>query len=239
MKASHEAASRRPDRRGRCRDFLKPAATLAAAIHLAGCASTGLLTDQEKAAVTGGGKSVVLVRVTASMIENRQAFEPFRDSLADGNISFGIGSFETGGVPVRSGSQRFPTPEARKQGWICFILPRGTCYLSVYPPRRTDAFTYDRRLKNVPRWRIDVPENALLVYAGTMNLTGKSDWLIGGGRVMNSIHHEETTVRNEQALAEKVASECFAEFGRMKVSLMRRHEGGPVILRAPVPADAR
>lgn len=238
MKTYHEAASSHPDRRGKCRDFLKLAAALIATVHLTGCATTGTLTAPEKAAVVHGEKSIVLLRVACG-IGFRKAYEPFGHILLDDNVSFGIGTFETGGVPLRSVSQRFPSPESRKQGWTCFVLPRGTCYLSVYPPRRTNILTYESAQKNAPRWRIDVPANAGIVYAGTMHLTGGSDWLIGGGRIMSSIHHQKTTVVNEQKLAAKVASECFPEFGRIHVSPMRRHEGGPVILRAPLPAGAR
>lgn len=224
--------------RGGPRGILKLAAVLASVVYLAGCASTGLLTDPEKAAVAGGEKTIVLLRVTCTL-ENQRAFEPFRGMIADDNISFGLGAFETGGVPVREWSQRFPSAESRKQGWTYFVLPKGTWYLAVYPPRRTDVFTYDRSLKDAPRWRIDVPGNAGVAYAGTMHLTGKSDWLIGSGRIMNSIHHEATTVRNERNLAGKIASECFPGIGRMQVALMRRHAGGSLILRSPVPAGTR
>ena len=130
MKASHEAVSRRPDRRGRCRDFLTLAAALAATAYLAGCAATDTLTEPEKAAVVHGEKAIVLLRVACG-IEDQKAYEAFGNSLVDDNVSFGIGTFETGGAPLRSGSQRFPSPESRKQGWTCLVLPHGTSYLSV------------------------------------------------------------------------------------------------------------
>lgn len=242
MKTSAEAASRHPVRhirnlaamRGKRHGFLRFTAALAAAAQLAGCASTGKPTERENAAVLGGERTIVLLRVVCA-IENQQAFEPFASSLVDDNVSFGLGTFETGGVPVRSSSLRFPSPASRNQGWTYFVLPHGTCYLAVYPPRRTGAFAYDRSLINTPRWRIDIPQGAGLVYAGTLHLTGKSDWLIGGGRIMNSIQHAATTVGNEQARAGKIAAECFPELGRMQVALMRRHEGGPVILKSPLP----
>jgi len=168
---------------------------------LVGCASTGLPTVKERTAVGAGERAIVLLRVQCT-IESQQPYEAFSYSLMDDNVSFGLGSFETGGEPERLALLRFLSPESRKNGWTYFVLPHGIHYLAVYPPRRTDVFTYERGIRNAPRWRIDIPQDAKLVYAGTLRFTGESDWLLFGGRILRSIRIDEMGVTNDEELAQ-------------------------------------
>jgi hypothetical protein len=225
------------DGRRRPEDFLKLASMLALVVHLVGCAFTNLPTATEKTAIGAAEKAIILLRVECT-IENQQPYEPFDFSMVDDNISFGLGTFETGGEPKRLvPMHRFLSPESRQSGWTYFVLSPGTYYLAVYPPRRTDTFTYQHSLQYAPRWRIDIPKNARLVYAGTVHLTGESDWLLFGGRIMRSI--QEISVRNDEDLAGKISSKYFSDIGPMDVALMRRHESEPIILRSPLPAFNR
>ena len=201
--------------------------------HLAGCASTGLPTMEEKTAVGASEKAVVLLRVECS-VEERQPYEAFSHAVMDDNINFGLGSFETGGEPRRLALLRFLSPESRKDGWTYFVLPHGVHYVAVYPPRRTDLLTYERSLKNAPRWRLDVPPGARLVYAGTLRLTGESISLLFGGRMMTSIRTGEMSVANDEELARKLLAEEFPGLGEVQ-SVLLRPQQGPVILRAPLP----
>ncbi len=168
--------------------------------HLVACASTGSLTAEEGTAVGAREKAIVLLRVQPT-IENRQPYEAFSHALMDDNISFGLGSFDTGGEPKRVAGLRFLSPESRKNGWTYFVLPHGTHYLAVYPPRRTDVLTYARGIKDAPRWRIDIPPDARLVYAGTLRVVGTSDSLLVGGRIMRSMRTDEMSVTNEEEIA--------------------------------------
>jgi hypothetical protein len=211
---------------------------LALIIQLVGCASTGLPSARERRAMSVGDKAIVLLKVECT-IENQQPYEPFSSSMVADNISFGLGSFETGGEPKQSETLRFLSPESRHTGWTYFVLPQGTYYLAVYPPRRTDLSTYQRSLENAPLWRIDVPENAKLVYAGTLHLTGDSDRLLFEGRIMRSIWGGQATVTNDHELARRLFAEYLPEMGEVQVVLMQRHEGGPIILRSPLPAPTK
>ncbi len=205
--------------------------------HLVGCASTGLPDAKERAAVDAGEKAIVLVRLQCT-IENRQPYEAFSHLLMDDNISFGVGSFRTGGEPERLALLRFLSPESRRNGWTYFVLPHGTHYLAIYPPRRTDVFTYMRETKNAPRWRIDVPQDARLVYAGTLQVSGTSDSLLVGGAIMRSIRTEETSVTNDEALARELLSAEFPDFGEVRTVLLRPQRG-PTILHSPLPSPTR
>lgn len=201
--------------------------------HLVGCSSTGLPSAGEQAEVSAGAKAVVLLRVQCT-IEGERSYEPFGFSMVDDNVSFSLGSFETGGEPRQTGMLRFLSPESRRNGWTYLILPHGTHYLVVSPPRRTDVFTFETMMKRAPRFRIDVPARAKLVYAGTLRLEGESDWLLTGGRIMKSIRADEMRIVNEQALARQLAAGHFPGAGELQTVLMRRHEGS-VILSSPLP----
>lgn len=205
--------------------------------HLVGCTSTGpgSPSARETKAVGAGEKAIVLLRVRCT-IESQQPFEPFGNSLDDDNVSFGLGSFETGGEPERV-PLRFLSPESRKNGWTYLVVPHGVHYLAVYPPRRTDVFTYARAIKGAPRWRIDIPQGARLVYAGTLRLAGTSDGLLFGGRIMRFIRTDEMSVGNEEELARMLLTKEFPGFGETRTVLMRLQQG-PTILRSPLPSPA-
>lgn len=205
--------------------------------HLVGCASTGLPTMKERTAVGAGEEAIVLLRVQCT-IESQQPYEAFSYALMDDNISFGLGSFKTGGEPERLALLRFLSPESRKNGWTYFVLPQGIHYLTVYPPRRTDVFTYERGIRNAPRWRIDIPQDAKLVYAGTLRFTGESDWLLFGGRILRSIRIDEMSVTNDEELAHQLLTEEFPGFGEAQTVLLRLQQG-PTILRSPLPSKTK
>lgn len=201
--------------------------------HLVGCASSGLPAGEESSAVGAGEKAIVLLRVVCT-VENQKSYEPFSHSLAEDNISFGLGSFETGGEPKRLAALRFLSPESRKDGWTYFVIPHGIHYLAVYPPRRTDFLTYERGLKQAPRWRMDIPPNARLVYVGTLRIGGESSPLLFGGRIMNSIRTDDMSVTNDEEQARELLIEAFPRFGAVQTELLRLQQG-PTILRSPLP----
>jgi hypothetical protein len=238
MKQSPRMQSRQ--RLARQRSGVNVVSLFSAAIFvscLLGCASTGLPTVKERTAVGAGEKAIVLLRVQCT-IESQQPYEAFSYSPMDDNISFGLGSFETGGEPERLALLRFLSPESRKNGWTYFVLPHGIHYLAVYPPRRTDVFTYERIIRNAPRWRIDIPQDAKLVYVGTLSFTGESDWLLFGGRILRSIRIDGTSVTNDEQLAHKLLTEEFPGFGEAQTVLLRLQQG-PTILRSPLPSQTK
>ena len=223
----------KPVMRGNDGGILKLLSCLALAVHLAGCASTSPPSATEQASVSAGEKAVVMLRVLCA-IEDGRSYEPFGSSLVDDNVSFAIGSFETGGEPRQTGVLRFLSPESRRDGWTYFILPHGTHYLAVCPPRRTDVFSYDAMVKKLSRYRIDVPRGARLVYAGTLRIEGESEALLTGGRIMNEIRSSSTRIVIESSFARELAARHFPDLGALQTVPTRRQEG-PVILSAPLP----
>lgn len=236
----HRPASTATERTARQKPFAVVFVLLLASmllVSLAGCSSTGAPTAQERGAVASGGKAVVLLRVRCT-VENDQPYEPFSHVIGDDNVGFGWGSFETGGVPERGATPRFLSPQSRKDGWTYFVLPSGTHYLAVYPPRRTDVLTYARQIRNAPRWRLDIGLDDRLVYAGTLRIAGESDALLFGGRILRSIRTDEATVVNEEALARALLAEALPPFGEARTALLAPQRG-PTILHAPLPSQTR
>jgi hypothetical protein len=209
---------------------------LAAVPSILACASTDLPTEAERTAIGAGDKAIVLLKVECTV--DQQSCEPFGSSLVDDNISFGLGTFETGGEPKRQEGQRFLSSESRRAGWTYFVLPHGTYYLAAYPPRRTDALTYQRSLAHAPRWRMDLPVGSRLIYAGTLRLNGHGDWLLFGGRAMRTIRGAEVRVEDDREAALDLLREHFPEWGEMKALPLERQEG-PVILHSPLPESPK
>lgn len=233
----HQIPSQRPpvqsrnlnDGRRRWVSFLLFSGLLASFIYLVGCVSTGLPKAGEMAAVNSGENAIVLLRVQCT-IENEPQ-EMFGEAGVVNNISFKLGSFETGGVPKQEQTLRFLTPESRRDGWTYFVLPRGIYYLALYGGRASG---------NNPIWRIDIPENAKLVYVGTLRLTGWGEKLFfGGGRNLRLLLNDQTTLADDHELAVKLLAEHFPGMGEVHIVLMRRHEGEPIILRSPLPTPTK
>ena len=194
-----------------------------------GCATVSPPAATELKAVQTGRTAIVLFRVTSEV--DGEPYEPFSHTLIDDNIGLALGGFETGGKVEPVQSYRFLSKETRQQGWIYFILEPGTYYLAVQPPRNTNAFTYASGFQYAPHWRIDVPTDARLVYAGTLHLPGSGQWVLFGSRRLTSF--TALTVRNEEDLARKIASEHLAELGTPLTVPMQLYTGGPILLRTP------
>ena len=204
---------------------------LALGVLLAGCASTGALTQSEQAAIADGREAIVLLRVECTI--DGRPYEPFSFGLGADNVSFGLGSFDTGGAP-RAVGQRFLSEESRRAGWTYFVLRPGVYYLAVRPPQRSDWRAYERSLQTGPRWRIDVAEGAKAVYVGSLRLTGDADPLLFGDRIMRSIRADASSVEDERELARELMAREVPAAGETETVLMRRwHEGEPIIIRTP------
>jgi hypothetical protein len=217
--------------------LLKIAGFFALLIHLFGCASTGMISDREQAAVDAGEKAIVLLRIHCT-IDNQQC-EPFINPTftADPIIFFGLGAFETVGEPRFSG-HRFLSEESRRAGWTYFVLSPEVYYLAVIGPDSSamSKASDSQYFREAPRWRIDVPENAKLIYVGTLQLEGKSDGkLLFGGKIVRPISSDEVTLTNEHELASSLLAEYFPDVGETKTILMQRwRRGDPVIIRSPM-----
>lgn len=162
-------------------------------------------------------------------------------------FAFGLGNLETAGAPSPSTApQRFLSDQSRLDGWAYFRLAPGTWYLAVIGPDSSvtamrGSTSFAKVLQSAPRWRIDVPEGARLVYAGTLRTAGRTDGrLMFGGRLIKPGHSQEPTVKDESALAAQLLGEHFAQDGEPHTALLQRWQpGDPLIFRSPLPSAAR
>lgn len=123
---------------------------------------------------------------------------------------------------------RFLSDETRRQGWIYFLLEPGIHYLSVRPPMNLDQC---QLIKYSSRWRIDIPTDTRLVYAGTLHFKGVHVKGMFGRSVS---FRYWAPVRDEENLAQEVAAKHHSGLGSPLTVLMRRHIiGSTIILRTP------
>ena len=212
--------------------------------HLVGCTTLGKVTAIDRAAVIDGGKAVILLNVQCT-IDNQpcEAFEPA--CTTEPIILFGLGSFETVGEPRLAG-HRFLSEASRRAGWTYFLLSPGVYYLAVTGPdssaiSRARSRDSQKYLNEAPRWRIDVPENVKAIYAGTLQLAGKSvGKLLSGRKIVRSANGDEATLRDDHEPANRLLSEHFPDAGEVKTILMQRwREGEPIIIRSPTRGSTR
>ena len=212
---------------------------------LAGCVSQAVITEAERSAVNTGDEAVVLLNVQCTIDgQPQEAFiQPTftREPL----FLFGVGTFETVGEP-RIAAHRYLSEETRRAGWIYFTLSPGVYYLAVLGPDSSvissaGALDSQKYLRDAPRWRIDVPEKARLIYVGTLQTAGKSNGeLLFGGEIIRPDGGNEVSLRNDQRLARDILSEHFQGAGEMQTILMKRwHRGDPVIIRSQKQDSAR
>lgn len=198
-------------------------------VCVAGCSTTALPTEKEHNAIQTGNQAFVLLRVTSEY--DGQAYETFSP---DGRIGLALGGFMTGGKVKHVDPLRYLSDKTRYEGWTYFVLDPGSYYLAVLPTRMTNIFTYLAAFKYAPRWRIDVPEDAKIVYAGTLHIPGvwkKFAW--SSQYYLVSFRKEDSSVLSEEELAQTVVTENLPDVFPLKTVLMRPHDDGPLILRTP------
>ena len=205
---------------------------------LVGCASQTVITETERSAVNAGDKAVVLLNVQCTIDGQPQEAFVQPTFTREPLFLFGIGTFETVGEP-RIAAHRYLSEETRRAGWTYFTLSSGVYYLAVLGPDSSvisiaGSLDSQKYLRDAPRWRIDVPENARLIYVGTLQTAGKSHGeLLFGGKIIRPVDSNEMTLRNDQRLARDILSEHFQGAGEMQTILMKRwHRGDPVIIRS-------
>lgn len=216
-------------------------------VLLFGCAPM-MPTAKEQAALLAGEKSLLVVRVQC-MVDG-QPFEPciFRrhDSLLSDKIhvGFAMGNFDTFGEPGNA-DVRALSEESFDAGWILFVLPPGIYYLYVRGPdssevaRRGASDYYGDGFRDLPRWRIDVPERAGSIYAGTLHLAGKvRGTLLFGDKIIDPVNGQELS--DDRELAARLLAKHFPGTGAIRTILMQRWDpGNPIILRAPLPKSKK
>jgi hypothetical protein len=195
-----------------------------AALGCFGCAQSGPPSQSVIERARGGEEALVLVRVTFAANDGRR-FEAFAHIAASENIGFALGDFETGGVPSKGIDHTLPflSEASRKDGWTYFRLKPGKHYLAVQGPRRRNYFAYARAFRTAPRWEIEVPAGAAVIYAGTLHLRGTTRSLLIEQDRIGAITGAEVA---DETQAAALAAQHLSSLGPPRTALMKRHWSG-------------
>lgn len=229
-----------------CSSWLSPqrssilSSLLAAAVLLlqvAGCALPYGLTAPEHAAIKAGNRAVVLVHIQSTIDD--QPWDASNTSSGPSLFfSFGLGSFDTVGMPTFT-SLRYLSDQSARAGWIFFLLIPGIHYLAILGPDSSyeegRAPTFEE-LQKAPRWRIDVPEKVPCIYTGTLSFAGRIDGeLMFGGKIIRPIKSDNVPLLlDESKSARQMIAEHLPDIDAPKTLLMQRWQpGDPIIIRTP------
>jgi hypothetical protein len=211
------------------RGFVHLAPYIILVILLSSCTITRLPSAKDFELINSGKRSVVLLRLTCEA--EGEPYEVFKHAVSDDNIGLALGDFKTGGEPHRI-IPTYLSSQTRKDGWTYFVLEPGFHYLAVQPRRQSDVWSYENSFKSVPLWRLDIPSQTKIVYAGTLHIPGIRQKMLFGGISIKSFITDSIVVRNDEEAARKIAGDFFPELQPFKTRLMVKHEG-PIILRTP------
>lgn len=200
------------------------------------CAGCSIPRIQDKTIYTeiqAGKRAVVLLRLTHENVSGITNIDAFSSGVWGG---MGLGGFDTGGEvkPVAAtvaAADMFLSQETAHRGWIYLVLKPGTYYLAFLGPRVTSAFTYYDNLKTAQRWSIDIPVGSRLIYGGTVHLLCRKVTVGFSSRCVQA--RQAGVVKNEEALAVKVAEQHLPELGAPKTLLLKSHRGEPIVIKKP------
>jgi len=209
--------------------LLYPTIFVILVIMLSGCTTTVLPSAKDYELLNSGKRSVVLIRIICE--GEGEFYEVFRHAVSDDNIGLALGGFETGGklrqkIPAHLSSQ------TRKDGWLYYVLEPGFHYLAVQPPRRTDVWSYENSFNSALLWRLDIPPQTGIVYAGTLHIPIIKQKMLFGGLSIKSFIKDSIVVLDDEDAARKIATDFFPELEAFKTILMVKHDG-PIILKTP------
>ena len=198
-------------------------------VLLFSCTTTVLPSAKDYELINSGKRSVLVIRIICEV--EGESYEVFRHAVSDDNIGIALGGFETGGelhrkIPAHLSSQ------TRKDGWLYFLLEPGFHYLAIQPPRRSDVWSYENSFKRAPLWRLDIPPQTSIVYAGTFHIPIIKQKMLFGGVSIKSFITDSIVILDDEDAARKIAADFFPELETFKTMLMVKHEG-PIILKTP------
>ncbi len=160
-------------------------------------------------------------------------------------LNLRVGTFKTGGQPLLTSPTKLPG-KAGDAGWYRIKVPRGVNYLTISPtvsdralllgpeyPLR--AHGWDRY--RGPCYRLDVPNDAPIVYAGTLRVpcvVEKARFVdeLWKTPAITSVLTDAVQVVDASSEAESLAGMLDPKAAKPATSLLRAHQG-PFVIRTP------
>ena len=108
-----------------------------------------------------------------------------------------------------------------RQGWIYYVLPPGTYYLTVYDMEKKDALA--------PGFLLSVSGEKQLVYAGTLDIACKrGSWASNLPGPCSGV-----SLTDEGDAAKVLAQAHFAQYGPIATSLMSKYDQAVAVTQRP------
>jgi hypothetical protein len=199
------------------------------------CVFNRLPSRNGRKKILAGQQTIVLVRVTAELLDGTPV-SAFPSNLMADNVNIGLGTFDTGGELELVDSPRSLSVELREKGWIYLILEPGRYYFGIMGPQMTTYDIWKKQIKYAQRWRIDIPVDTHVVYIGTLHLYCRGMTTVFIGKIAKrciEIDEHRTIIQNETVSAQKLADEYFGDYGSPQTLLIQRHDSPTIIFQAP------
>jgi len=186
-------------------------------------------------------KALVMFRVALEIDGRPAAFFSRWSSLGVVMMEHPVGvqltSFESAGTGREITQLRYISRESLLAGWATAQLAPGTWYLTVV--RRTSS---DGAIAVVePRWRLDVPTDAPVLYAGTLRLAFREtrEGFIFKEGFLRPVPGVEPILMDEREEASDLARRELAQQAEPRGVLLRRWPvDEPMGFRSPAPLQA-
>ncbi len=211
---------------------------------LYGCASVPLVdppSGEETSKISAGEKSVVLLRVTASVNDAPvQLYKTVGNPPTLSHKAIAFGGFGARALFEQSlgfgkkdtDMPRFLSIDTLRDGWMFFTVEPGIYefwFMSTYGLTNLEGYF---AAKHAPRFIVNVPEQAKVVYIGSLKIPAKHE---GVGNYWGEISFNpyDATLVDETNLARNVADRHMPLLESIKTSLMTPKDEEPMIIRKP------
>lgn len=175
---------------------------------------------------------IILIQIDVKINgESFPAFKQTSSSPAGGNVSIGIGDFQTGGEPANLVNLNYLSDESRLAGWTYFKLAPGNYYLTILPPF---PYGYLKTIHTIPRWKFSIPDEPKIIYAGTIIIPGTSTEGIIEKVKLEHLLSYDGVVENKINIAKDLINQHMSGSDvEVLTSLLKKHNG-PIFLEHPL-----
>lgn len=201
---------------------------------LSGCAH--LPSDREIDEL-GSEKTLVLLRIVC--VVGGEETKPYSTPLPGSGVISALANLETGGVPIMVLPQ-FLSWTSAQDGWIYYLLPPGYHYIAFSGPAEVSggAGSFDKRNRErADFWRIDVPDGAQTIYAGTFRFQAEGgDFLIG--KQCERLQQDSVEIIDQTDEAHALVRQLLPSL-TLTLAPMVVHQTSTFILRSPAEINKR
>ncbi len=194
-----------------------------------GCATVkpGAPGAQDVSMQGGRQQTVLLLRVVTEV--DGESSPAFRSTAPDDDIWLGLANFSSG-LNLKPAELQFLSDGTRTEGWTYLLVQPGVQYIGAHEPRSRNVFAHNARWTTCPRWSVDIPAGARLVYGGSLFLPGNGRVIFFGPRMLVSFDEERLEVRDESETAETIARQWFSDLLPMSIQLLKRQVPGETLI---------